>query len=304
MTFDTLQVKVIQLARPFAAGVRRFYGPPLLCLCILPSVWPLTTGGFFRSDDGILHLFRLHGLDDAIQQGILYPRLFPSFAFGYGHAVLAYYGPLSYYVGAVAHLLGADYPDALKWTIVAGFAGSGYSAYALARRFASPLPALVGAAVYVYFPYHLVLIYQRGALAEFMGWVFMPLILWGMTPVLDEPEAAVPRSPKASERPWLVSAVGIAALLFTHTLVALMFMPFAVIYGWLVNGGLAWEQRARRLALAVGIGLGLCALYWLPVVGQVRWVQLSAAAEGEQFIPWPAPTHYFIQDPLVFAYVR
>ena len=132
----------------------------------------------------------------------------------------------------------------------------------------------------------------------------MPLILWGMTPVLDEPEAAVPRSPKASERPWLVSAVGIAALLFTHTLVALMFMPFAVIYGWLVNGGLAWKKRARRLALAVGIGLGLSALYWLPVVGQARWVQLSAAAEGEQFIRWLAPTHNFIQDALVFEYVR
>ena len=138
MTFDTLQVKVIQLARAFAAGVRRFYGPLLLCLCILPSVWPLTTVGFLYSDDGILHLFRLHGLDDAIQQGILYPRLFPSFAFGYGHALLAYYGPLLYYVGEVAHLLGADYPDAVKWTIVVGLAGSGYSAYALARRFAGP----------------------------------------------------------------------------------------------------------------------------------------------------------------------
>src|SRR5438270_1924258 len=181
-TFNSIHARAVEIINAFPARTRRYLAPALLALLMLPAVWPLTTVGFLSTDDAILHLFRLHGLDDAIQQGILYPRLFPTFAFGYGQAVLTYYGPLLYYVGEVTHLLGADYPDAMKWTIVVGFVGSGYSAYALARRFAGVAPALLGAAVYVYFPYHLVLAYQRGALAEFMGWVFMPLILWGITP--------------------------------------------------------------------------------------------------------------------------
>src|SRR6202022_3062044 len=98
-----------------AASMKRYLWPALLAVMTLPALWPFTTVVFFGSDDGILHLFRIHGLDDAIHQGILYPRLFPTFAFGYGHAVLSYYGPLSYYVAELARVLGAGYIDAFKW---------------------------------------------------------------------------------------------------------------------------------------------------------------------------------------------
>ena len=124
----------------------------LVALLSLPAVWRLVTTPFFASDDGLFHLYRVAALDEALRQGVLYPRLFPSFAFGYGQAVLSYYGPLTYYVAEWLHLLGASVPYALKWTFALGYALSGYAAFVLARQFASPLPALVGAVAYMYFP--------------------------------------------------------------------------------------------------------------------------------------------------------
>jgi hypothetical protein len=272
----------------------------LLALLTIPAVWPLTTVALLKTDDGVIHLFRLHGLDDALHQGILYPRLFPSFAFGYGHAVFSYYGPLAYYAAELAHWLGAGYPDALKWAFALGFWGSAFSAYLLARRFVTPPAALLGALVYVYFPYHLVDTYQRGALAEHWAWVFMPLVLWGMTPRKDAPSPA-----GAVDRvPLLVSALSIAALIVTHSLVALMFMPFAALYFWAVNGYRPLRRRAGRFALILAIGLGLSAFYWLPIALQQRWVQLSAAAEGEGYVSYMAPAQKFVQDVFLFDYAR
>jgi 6-pyruvoyl-tetrahydropterin synthase related domain len=283
--------------------MKRYLWLALLTVMTLPAVWPFTTVVFFGSDDGLLHLFRLHGLDDAIHQGILYPRLFPTFAFGYGHAVLSYYGPLSYYVAELARVLGAGYVDAFKWAYAFGFVGSAFAAYALARRFVAPAAALFGAAVYLYFPYHLVLTFQRGALAEHMTWIFTPLILWGITPQFDL--AGRSGAPvKLGSAALLVAALSIAALIVTHSLVAMMFMPFVVVYGWLVNHELPLGQRVTRLALALFAGLGLSAFYWLPVATQGRWVQLSATAEGEGFVRWLAPTFNFIQTTLIFDYVR
>src|SRR5207302_606618 len=83
----------------------------LRVLCV-PATCPLSSATFFARDVGLFHLYRLAALDDALRQGELYPRLFPSFAFGYGQAVLAYYGPLSYYLAEVPHALGAPFPDA------------------------------------------------------------------------------------------------------------------------------------------------------------------------------------------------
>jgi hypothetical protein len=69
--------------------MRRIIWPALLTI---PAAWPLTAVAQFDSDDGILHLFRLNGLDDALRQGATYAPWFSSFAFGYGHRCSATMG--------------------------------------------------------------------------------------------------------------------------------------------------------------------------------------------------------------------
>ena len=65
--------------------------PPVLVLLLtLPALWPLLRQGFFVSDDGLFHVYRVAALADAWSHGVLYPRLFPDFGFGYGQAVLKF----------------------------------------------------------------------------------------------------------------------------------------------------------------------------------------------------------------------
>ena len=111
----------------------------------------------------------LEALDRAVRAGVLYPRWFPGFAFGYGHPVLNFYGPLSYYWGLPFTLLGIDPALALKLVLAGGLIASALGMYAFARLHLGRSGAVAAAVVYAYLPYHLVDLYLRGALAEFLA---------------------------------------------------------------------------------------------------------------------------------------
>lgn len=275
----------------------------LLLISTLPVVWPYTTTAFFKSDDGILHLFRLSGLDDALRQGILYPRFLPAFAFGYGHPVFNYYGPLSYYIAELVHLFGADLPRALTLTFALGYVAAGVTAYLLARRFASPAPALLGAVAYVYSPYHLASGFQRGAWAEHWAWVLLPLILWSITlPQADSPATAAWSNGTVSTRRNAIFVSAMAALILTHSLTAMLFTPFAALYFWFSTRSLPLKQRVMRLTFSLLAVLGLSAFYWLPIAIQGSWVGLDTLTAFDPALLNFAPTLRFIQWSPFFYY--
>ena len=118
-----------------------------VALLVLPALAPLARPGFFESHDGVFHAYRLAALDRAVRAGVLYPRWFPEFAFGYGHPVLNFYGPLSYYWGLPFSLLGADAIAATKLVLATGLVASALGLYAFARLYLDRLPALVAALV-------------------------------------------------------------------------------------------------------------------------------------------------------------
>ena len=96
---------------------RAIWAALLAVLLALPAIWPLCRPGFFVSDDGRFHIYRIAALAQAWQMGVLHPRLFPDFGFGYGQAVLNFYAPLSYWPGALFAMSGIGPVVGVKLTI-------------------------------------------------------------------------------------------------------------------------------------------------------------------------------------------
>ncbi len=273
-------------------------------MLLLPALWPLSYGPFFESHDGDFHLYRLAALDQAVRAGVLYPRWFPDFAFGYGQPVLNFYGPLSYYWGLPFTLLGADAALGMKLVLATGLIASALSLYLFARLHLDRGPALVAAVVYAYLPYHLIDLYIRGAVAEFLAFVWFPLILW-----------AFHRLVKAEGRDARFVYLALGALLFTalittHSLSALIFAP--VLAGYLLVL-LRRRRFARPALLAVILALlltaALSAFYWLPVLTESEYVGLGhGASQGYQnhllppgdLFAWDAVYDYAVENPIVF----
>ncbi|MDQ1301850.1 MAG: Bacterial rane protein YfhO [Chloroflexota bacterium] len=286
----------------------RLTGGLVALLLTLPALWPLAPVGFFVSDDGHFHIYRIAALADAWKNGVLYPRLFPEFGFGYGQATLNFYAPLSYAPGALLATLGVNPATAAELTIALGFVLAALAMYGFVRSLWGPVGGVLAAVAYTYFPYHLADAYVRGAIPEHFAFIFLPLILWTTTSIFREER---PRGP------LLWAALAWAGLIFTHNLTALLMAPVWVGYLLLLA---AWTRRPRRLTLApahtgrcsagvaaagaLGLALGLSAPLWLPFLAESRWVGIALGpSDGYQrhlasldlLIQWQPLYHYRVQ---------
>ena len=238
----------------------------LIALGISPLLPP---SRFLFLDDGFLHLFRVDELDRMIRQGVVYPRWASDFASGYGYPIFNFYPPLAYYLAETFHIVGFDLPVAIQLTlaVIVGIAALG--AFALGRDlFDSDFAGLLASAAYIFFPYFLLDVYIRGALAESLAAALLPWFAWALRRVILQRDLNA----------LVALAFFSAAILLAHNLTVLLSAPFLIAY-------LAWQlarvpERWRALARVIGagiIGAGLAAFYWLPMLTELPLVALSRA---------------------------
>jgi hypothetical protein len=234
----------------------------------------------FDTHDGLFHIYRLIALDQAVRAGAFYPRWFPEFAFGYGHPVLNFYGPLSYYWGLPFTFLGADAILTTKLVLAIGLLVSALAMLLYARLYLDRGPAVVAAVVYAYLPYHLTDLYVRGAVAEFLAFAWFPLLLWAFHQLLED-------STHLKLTQSALAAFLLVALIITHSLSALIFAPVLAVYIALV----LWQRRRRgeigrlmlRVVLTLLLAAALSAFYWLPILFESGYVGLGyGTSQGYQ----------------------
>ena len=233
------------------------------------------TGGY----DTSFHLWRAVQAERLLRHGHLWSRWAPDMARGFGYPLFVFQGQLSAQIAAVGHLIGLDWTPALNATYLLGLIGSAWAVFLLARalwRDGSPgdLGGWGAAALFLFAPYHLYVVYFRGSLAETVAWIFPPLALWGLT-----------RWVEAASRTGLVVGAGaLAALAMTHPVSLYLFAPLFVLWaGAEALGEAQAQERAGlwralgRAALLLGLGLALGAFAWLPGLIERGYVQLGRA---------------------------
>ena len=264
----------------------------VLFLLVLPAVAPLLRAGFFVSDDGRFHVYRIAALATAWSDGVLHPRLFPEFGFGYGQAVLNYYAPLSYWPGAFATLFGLGPATAAQLTIALAFFLAAFAAYGYVRSLWGPAAGVIAGVVYTYMPYHLADAYTRGAIPEHVAFIFPPLIFWAYTKAFRD-EQPLPA--------FLWGTLAWAGLVFTHNLTALLVAPATAVFLLLLA---ATTRRWRRLLPAAGslvLAIALTAVYWLPVLGETQAVGL-ALGPSQGYANHLLSATTFVQQTLAYRY--
>jgi hypothetical protein len=258
----------------------------LVALFSLFPIGPLLQPGYqWDAHDARHSVYFLFELDRGIQDGVLYPRWQPDFAFGYGYPFFNIYGPLSSYAGEAFHLLGLSFTGSVKAVFALSVLLSGLAMYGFAKVIAGRQAALVAAVAYMVMPYRLVDIYVRAALAESTAYLFVPLVLWGVWATLHRPRLAN----------VLGLAFAYAALLYTHPVMGLLLSLILVAFIAALalarlNDLQPWRQLSRGsvlpllghlghilapTALGLVLGLGLSAHFLLPAMTENRFVRLD-----------------------------
>lgn len=262
---------------------------PVLALFAIPAFYPLLNEGLTASFDGRTHLLRLAALANAVAEGIYLPRWLPAMQLGYGYPVFNFYPPGAYYLALLPSLFGLS----LYWSYALGFvlallwagAGATLLAYDVVRSHladAAPIqddhspvwhtlaPALVVGVAYMYAPYLLVNVYIRGSLPEAVAQALLPWVLWSGRRLLITP------------RPngyLLFFVTFLGGLALTHSLTLLLSMPYLSAYLLFLWGsrGRSW-LRLGWLVLALALAAGVSAFFWLPMIGDRRYLSEAGYA--------------------------
>lgn len=253
---------------------------------ILPFWQPGITSRF----DMLNHIYRLFQLDTCWHDRVFYPRLAPDFAFGYGEPLFQFFPPLAFYVAEFFHLVGLGFIEAIKATFSLALLLSGFGMYLyVLTLLRERTAALLAAITYMYAPYQLLTIYERGALLEASALSILPFILWSFHQAYE----------RGHVRHLLLTSGILAALTLTHNITALLCMPFLVAYLLLL---FLRRPHARGTLVCISsmiLALALAASYWVPALMEAIW---AAVSETHIFSWHFAAPSIVVQKSLVFDY--
>ncbi len=219
----------------------------LIPLLVIFAIAPLTRPGFFLAHSGFLPMLNLFDLEKALPSLGWVPRI------GEEYNLFTSEGPLPYALAEAFRLSGMNGAQAVKATYALGFLLSGLAIYALTRRLFGPSGGLIAALVYTYLPYHLAVVYLRGAFAESVAFILLPLLLWALDVGLME----------GGRFALAVLALLFAALALTQAGLALLYALF--LWAYIFALGPSREAKVRT-ASALGLGVGLGILLLLPLI--------------------------------------
>jgi len=151
-------------------------------------------------------------------------------------------------------LLGFSFVTSIKLVLGVGIVSASVFTYMWLRSMFNRSSAFVGALVYVYHPYILFDLYRRGSIGEIVALGVVPFVLWSI---------------EHRSRFW--TAIGLAALITSHNILAVLFFPALIVYMYIRS-----KFSRRELMLNVLFGLGLSAFFWVPAIYDLQYTVFTS----------------------------
>lgn len=245
-----------------------------------------------------LHYDQMKSFHEGLKAGELYPRWEEDTNRGFGAPTTSYYPPAIYYLTSFFYWVAGDWTRSLLLVHLVMMIASGAAIYLCARRAMSRSAATVAMISYIMLPYHLIDQYHRAALAELLGFVWMPLILLFADQLIRSRDEDEDTRSRASR--WLTGGAGLAAsvgaFVWSHPPTAYQFF---LAFG-LAALVMAWMRRdAKGLAItafACILGLALAAAYLYPAAVEQDFIRHEYVSES-----WPYHGSYVFVHDLPYA---
>lgn len=254
----------------------------LLFLVVLAGSLPALVAGLPQAaHDYLFHLQWTREFAEQFWSGELYPRWLDRLNNGLGSPAFYYYPPVEGYLASLFYPLAPLDPSGrFRLALVVSVATflSGVTAWRwLGLYTEDPERRFVATLLYALGPYHFAVdVYFRGAVAESLAFALFPLI-FGSLHTMVSGDRRFPR----------LLPLWLALLFLTHTLSALMLIPFLILYVLMLG------PYGRRVVLLLRLGLvgvvagAMAAIYLLPALMQMEWANMAVmfGRYGDSFLP-------------------
>lgn len=237
----------------------------ILIFISLIALWPFFKKGYFESHDGEWMVIRFSAFHQALAAGQFPVRYVERLNNNYGYPVLNFLYPLPFYLAEIPKLFGFGFVDSIKIVFVLSTVSSIVAMYWALTSIFSKTAALTGALIYLFIPYRFVDLYVRGSLGESLAFVFVPLVAGAILKIDQGDKKFIP-----------VLSIAIAALIISHNVIAILMIPFFLIFSFILIG-----KKISALALPSILGICMAAFFWIPAFYDLQFVRLSQMKVSE-----------------------
>ena len=240
--------------------------------------------------DMFLHWDQMKSFYNGLAAGEIYPRWEADTNRGFGAPTTSYYPPGVYYLTSLCYVISGDWVRALLDAQLLMMIAAAAAFYIYARQAMGRRAAIFAMVAYIVLPYHLADQYQRGAIAELLGFVWMPLmLLFGERLMKAQADPSTPRS-------TLLSIAGLAAsygaFLWSHPPSAYQFSLAFGVYVLILSLIRREWKGLIVVGIAMAVGLGLSTAYLISAALEQNLVHKEFIAET-----WPYhKTYVFVHD--------
>lgn len=247
------------------------------------SIQPILEPGFFPMHDDTQPA-RIFEMSKALSYGQFPVRWVPDLGYGFGYPIFNFYAPLPYYLGAILNLLGVEILLATKIVFIIGVLLAGLTMFILVKEISTWISGTVASVLYVYAPYHAVLIYVRGAVGELYAYALLPILVLGVYNLLSCKKEKGLQIIKKRKRAVVLTAVSLAGILLSHNILGMITIYFLLLL-FLLNIVYIYfkkklETNLKLLFISLIIALGLSAFFTLPAVFEKNYTKVTELTQG------------------------
>ena len=262
-------------ATSMAARLRPGRGALLVLLAAAVAIVPELIRGNSCGHDFDVHLVSWLDCANAWRHDIFYPHWTPSPNYAAGEPRFVFYPPLTWMAGAALGIVLGWHLAPIVFTFLV-LAATGLATRALAQKVLKDGAATLAGCASIFSGFTLFTAYERTAFPEFMGGVWLPLLLLFALRERRPTDGMLSRALDGSTFPlalvlgasWLSNApLGVIA---SYLLAAVALAAALLRRSW---------APVVRAALASVLGLGVTAFYWIPAKLEQRWVDIRQATE-------------------------
>lgn len=243
------------IIRIFILALTAFY-------CVMPL---FIHHGIPYIDDMSFHMLQADQFSLGIEEGLFYPRWMLDSNKGYGSPNFIFYSPLSYYFLSSIKIFAHSLITSMIIAIWFSFFLSGIAMFITTRKLFGGSGSLMSSIIYQLFPYHLFVLFIRGAFAELFAFVWFPLIFLFLYKIIE-----------TRDRNAIVGlSISYAGLILTHLVSGYIF-SFA-IGAYLIYHFFLFKKIKILLKplLSLALGLSLSSIYLAPVIFERKFVHIE-----------------------------
>ena len=231
----------------------------------------LISPGLFTAHDIWHQVARIYHYYQAVQDGQFPPYWIASLANGYGYPLFIFSYHLPWMISIPFLKFGLDIPTTIKTLFFISFLSSGISMYFFVKSLLkNSTAALLSAVLYLWAPYHFLVIFISASMGIAFIFTFLPLLLLGINLIRSQNNVGP-----------LILALGISGIILSHIMHVFFLLPLILIFYTFAY--LTSEKRVefvKNTFFGIALGLALSSFYLIPATYYKEFTKVQNQVGG------------------------